>query len=73
MTVEMGDLRPAVIRNETRKYLDEYRGFRHIVRNAYAFDLRPARLNDLVGDAPKCLSNLTEDLLAFIEFLKNTA
>jgi len=44
MTVEMGSLRPAVIEARTRQCLDEYRGFRHIVRNVYAFNLRPARL-----------------------------
>jgi len=73
MTVEMGKLRPAVIRMETRQSLDEYRGVRHIVRNVYAFNLRPARLNELVLDAPKCLSNLTIDLLAFADFLDKTA
>lgn len=44
MTVEMGSLRPAVIEVKTRQCLDEYRGFRHIVRNVYAFNLRPACL-----------------------------
>ncbi len=73
MTVEMGKLRPAVMRIETRQCLDEYRGFRHVVRNVYAFNLRPARLNELVSDVPKCLSKLTEDLLAFVDFLERTA
>jgi len=73
MTVEMGKLRPAVIEVETRQCLDEYRGFRHIVRNVYAFNLRPARLNELVNDAPNCLASLTSDLLAFADFLKKTA
>lgn len=73
MTVEMGKLRPAVIRMETRQALDEYRGFRHIVRNVYAFNLRPARLNELALDAPQCLSKLTIDLLAFADFLEKTA
>lgn len=73
MTVEMEQMRPAVIRSETRQCLDEYRGFRHIVRNVYAFNLRPARLAELVSDAPQCLSKLADDLLAFIDFLKKTA
>jgi hypothetical protein len=62
MTVELEGLRPAVIETKTRKSLDEYRGFRHIVRNVYAFNLRPARLDELVNDAPDCLANLTADL-----------
>jgi hypothetical protein len=73
MTVELGKLRPAVIRMETRQSLDEYRGFRHIARNVYAFNLRPARLNELALDAPDCLSKLTIDLLAFADFLEKTA
>lgn len=73
MTVEMGKLRPAVIEVETRQCLDEYRGFRHIVRNVYAFNLRPARLNELVNDTSNCLASLTSDLLAFADFLEKTA
>ena len=73
MTVEMRKLRPAVIRIETRQSLDEYRGFRHIVRNVYAFNLRPARLNELALAAQNCLSALTIDLLAFADFLEKTA
>lgn len=73
MTVELEGLRPAVIDAKTRSSLDEYRGFRHIVRNVYAFNLRPARLDELVKDAPDCLANLTTDLLAFADFLEKTA
>lgn len=73
MTVEMGKLRPAVIEINTRQCLDEFRGFRHIVRNVYTFNLRPARLDELVRAAPNCLASLTTDLLAFADFLEKTA
>ncbi|MEN9564556.1 MAG: hypothetical protein RIR73_2800 [Chloroflexota bacterium] len=73
MTVEIGDLRPAVISMKTRQYLDEYRGLRHVIRNVYAFNLRPARLSELVDNAPKCLEHLTAELLAFAEFLDKTS
>ena len=33
------DLRPAVITDAVRDRLDRYRGFRHVVRNIYAFEL----------------------------------
>ncbi len=72
MTVEIEGLRPAVIGIQTRKSLDEYRGFRHVVRNIYAFNLRPSRLDELVSDAPDCLASLTADLLAFADFLEKT-
>lgn len=73
MTVEMGNLRPAVIEINTRQCLDEYRGFRHIVRNVYAFNLHPARLDELVKDAPECVASLSADLLAFAGLLEKTA
>lgn len=73
MAVEMGRLRPAVISAKTRQCLDEYRGFRHVVRNVYAFNLRPARLAELVNDAPGCLARLKSELLAFANFLEKTA
>lgn len=73
MTVEIGDLRPAVIRIETRQHLDEYRGLRHVIRNVYAFNLRPARLSELVDHAPECLQYLTSDLLIFADFLDQTS
>ena len=37
MVAEVPSVRPALICEETRQMLDEYRGFRHIVRNVYAF------------------------------------
>ncbi|MDQ2692888.1 MAG: hypothetical protein M3Y68_12700 [Chloroflexota bacterium] len=73
MTVEMGNLRPAVLRTETRQSLDEYRGFRHIARNVYAFNLRPLRLNELILDISNCFSDLRRDLLAFADFLEKTS
>jgi hypothetical protein len=73
MTVEIRKMRPAVIEIKTRHCLDEYRGFRHIVRNVYAFNLRPERLDELILDVPNCLANLTADLLAFADFLEKTA
>ena len=39
MTNEIPDIRPAVISEVTYEALDEYRGFRHVVRNIYAFQL----------------------------------
>jgi hypothetical protein len=42
MAVEIELVRPAVISKETRNTLDEYRGFRHIVRNVYSFNLSAA-------------------------------
>jgi hypothetical protein len=51
MTVELSGLRPAVIGMNTRQHLDNYRGLRHVIRNVYAFNLRPARLAELVDNS----------------------
>ena len=38
MAAEIPLVRPLVISTETRDSLDAYRGFRHVVRNIYAFN-----------------------------------
>ena len=70
MASEIANLRPAVIRGEVRNCLDEYRGFRHVVRNVYAFNLRPARIKELSDGLPACWKAIREDLLKFTEFLE---
>ena len=73
MTAEVFGVRPAVISEATREQLDAYRGFRHIVRNVYTFHFDPAKVGNLVVDAPKLLSQVQAELLAFTEFLEEQA
>lgn len=73
MSAEMPEVRPAVISRETRLLLDEYRGFRHVVRNVYAFVLRPERLSELVDGLAACSAAVEGDLEAFLAFLEGTA
>lgn len=70
MAADMQGLRPAVIRRATRDCLDEYRAFRHLVRNIYTFNLKPSRLSELASDAAPCFANCQEDLAALIVFLR---
>ena len=70
MSTEVSELRPPVISSDLRYMLDEYRGFRHVVRNVYAFNFRPSRLKELVDTLPVCFSSLKQDLLAFTVFLE---
>ncbi len=63
-------VRPAVISMAVRQQLDRYRGFRHIVRNVYAYRFDPAQMADLVADAPAVLAQIEEDLTAFADFLE---
>ncbi|MFP3998343.1 MAG: hypothetical protein ACLFNW_02120 [Desulfobacterales bacterium] len=70
MTADMKDFRPPVIHRETRDCLDEYRAFRHLVRNIYTFNLKPARLKTLGDKAYTCFAAVRQDMDAFIDFLR---
>ncbi len=70
MSAEIRDRRPAVISRETRACLDNYRGFRHVVRNIYTFNLDLLRLRDLVIGLPNCYASLIQDIHQFCDFLE---
>jgi hypothetical protein len=70
MSAEISNARPAVIQQATRDCLDEYRGFRHVVRNVYTFNLRPSRLRELVTDLRACSEKFRRDVTAFCAFLE---
>lgn len=73
LSSEIASIRPPVIGRATRHCLDEYRGFRHVVRSVYAFRLRPARLRELAEGLPACYTAVTSDLVAFAVFLEQAA
>ncbi len=70
MSAAINDSRPPIISAEGRQCLDEYRGFRHVVRNIYTFNLRPSRLIDLTEDLPGCYKTVSEDIGKFVDFLE---
>ncbi|MCS7220275.1 MAG: hypothetical protein RML36_00235 [Anaerolineae bacterium] len=71
MSAEIPGTRPPVITQETRYCLDEYRSFRHLVRNIYAFHLRSDRLEELAEGLRACYEIVARDLKAFIGFLEH--
>jgi hypothetical protein len=73
MSAEMSNTRPPVIGRQTRDCLDEYRGFRHVVRNVYTFNLKPSRLQELVEELPSCYAALVQDVTTFCDFLDKLA
>ncbi len=73
MSAEVSTIRPPVIGQETRHCLDEYRGFRHVVRNVYTFSLRPARLQELAANLRACYRAVETDLQTFAAFLEELA
>ncbi len=69
MSAEIAGTRPPAISRETRLILDEFRGFRHVVRNIYAFNLNADRVLELSRKADACLSSVQNDLHIFIDFI----
>jgi len=70
MVLDVPTVRPPVLSRENANWLDEYRKFRHRVRNIYATNLLPERMQSLVEDLPTGWLRLREDLLAFAGFLE---
>ena len=70
MAQELPDVRPAVISPDLATDLDEYRRFRHLVRNVYATNLVPAKMQRLVERLPAVWSRLRAELIAFASFLE---
>ncbi len=73
MTQEIPGVRPAVISEETCALLDEYRGFRHVVRNVYALELDPNRIEPLVEKIPVLFAQVKAELLAMAALLEQQA
>ena len=73
MTREVPGVRPAVISDASRKGLEEYRGFRHVARNIYTFNLDPAKVERLALGARRCFIQVQAEVLAFADFLAAAA
>ena len=69
MALNLPDIRPPVIGQETLARLNEYRGFRHVVIHRYGFELYPDRIQELVEVLPECSDLLSTDIRVFCEFL----
>lgn len=65
--------RPAVISPETKKALEEYLAFRHVVRNIYGYELEPRRIEPLVVRSKKVLEQFHAEVSQFINWLKELA
>jgi hypothetical protein len=69
-SIDLPGARPAVIDTATRAALDEYRAFRHLVRNAYAFAVQPLRVQTLASQVRGCYDRLAADVARFAQFLE---
>ena len=73
MAAELAGIRPAVLDHGTATRLEDFRGFRHIVRNVYAQRLDPVRIKALVSQLPEVWSDVAGRLLAFAGALDEIA
>jgi hypothetical protein len=51
--------------------LEEYRGFRHVVRNVYTYHLSPEKIEPLVDNVQEVIANSEKELSAFAKFLQS--
>ena len=70
MAIEIKNIRPALISEESVAMLDEYLRFRHRVRNIYSFSLVPDRIKVLVEKLPTIFQHVQSNLIDFTQFLE---
>ncbi len=73
MALDVPDVRPPVLEQDTANKLDEYRKFRHRIRNIYATNLDPDRMAHLVTGLTSLWPQIRAQLAAFTEFLNELA
>ena len=71
MSMEIKGIRPAVISPDLKERLEEYRGFRHVVRNVYTYHLSPEKIKPLVDKVKEVITNSEKELSAFAKFLQS--
>ena len=73
MTLEVKLIRPPVLSQENKVALDEYRGFRHVVRNVYSYHLSQAKIAPLVQRLPQVFGRSEIEIESFLSFLESRA
>lgn len=70
MATELPGVRPAVLDLDLVRKLDEYRGFRHVVRHAYDYSLDWDRMRPLLERLPATVAAVTQQMERFLEFVE---
>jgi hypothetical protein len=73
MARDLADVRPAVISQENAAALDEFRRFRHLVRNVYSVNIVPAKMSRIVSVLQDLWAELHAELSAFADFMEDLA
>jgi hypothetical protein len=69
MATPIPEVRPAVISDDVRDKLDRYRGFRHVVRNIYAFEIDQELIAPLLRDLAATFESVKADIRSFADTL----
>jgi len=69
MIIAIEGVRPCVLSKESFILLDELRGFRHVFRSSYMFELDEERLHLLISKWNRIKEHIVQDIEAFCSFL----
>jgi uncharacterized protein YutE (UPF0331/DUF86 family) len=70
MLVEIPDVRPSILSEKTYQKLNEFRGFRHVVRSLYAYKLDASRVFELTHQLKICRQSFAMEIYQFCDTLK---
>jgi hypothetical protein len=71
MALEIANIRPAVISEKTREQLDSYRGFRHVIRNVYTYNISPNKMKPLAKGIRTVFKQVEKELKVFGRFIQS--
>ena len=71
MTLPLPNVRSALVKEQTYQTLNEFRGFRHVVRSNYAYKLEPERVLALASKLPVASQTILTDGQQFCQELKS--
>ena len=69
-SLNIPEVRPAIISKETMNNLDKLRAFRHVFRNVYGFNLDLERIKELLKVLPETTDLFVYDINKFCEVLE---
>jgi len=70
MQLNMPGIRPRLLSKESYLFLDELRGFRHVFRHSYDYELASDRVKDLKHKTLTNWGHIERDLNVFMDFLQ---
>jgi hypothetical protein len=67
MTWDITDARPSVLSKTTASKLNDLRGFRHVFRNIYGFNIHPEKIIKALNNLSEISLNVKSDINMFID------